>query len=382
MRTLHPDDEQALDFKFDPQTYADERDFLVAEKLGIDIAAPRALGSEFERDLSVPMPAPRDENERAIATANTPLPDEESFGIGWWTGHSLGTRRRILIGDYLVETAHAVADNLIEARLHFSAFRAHVAKGGSGYKPETGLRYLDDRQIQLHVAGMLRAVASTSDCLGALAVGVLGLSSEGQRNEARRYKILFADFGTLEKWERSALPRIAAGPARNLQENGVAAVREAFSTPQGWFQWARQYRNTFVHRGRRQQSWHQDIGLRLPSNPECSEMHSQIAFGAYPGCLAESAETTLRGVLERTQSAVSSACGALLAAWRERRAEPNLIQQPEEQWPDLTPNSASGFDGFAPRELAHTPAARVSPSQLRRMLSAAIPWRKNWDSFT
>lgn len=387
MRTLHSDDERALDFKFDPNDYADERDLLVAQKLGVDIAGPRALAGEIERDMSVPEPspdAPRDERGHIVATANTPLPDESSFGIGWWSGYTMGTRRRVLVGDYLLETAHAVADNLIEARLHWSAVRAHLLEGGSGMRPETGLRYLDDRQTQLHVAGMLRAVASTSDCLGALAVGVLGLSSEaGGRGEARAYKILFADYGTLERWERNALPRIAGGRARDFQRDAVAAVRAAFqSEPPGWFQWARQYRNTFMHRGRRQQSWHQDIGLRLPRSPECSEMHSLILSGTYPGCLDESAEVTLRGVFVRTESAVTSACGTLLAAWRQRRAEPTLIQQPIEHWPDIGPERSSGFDGFAPRELPHTPTAVVSPSQVHRMLSGAIPWRSRWDSFT
>lgn len=374
--TLHSDDIKALDFNFDKNEFADDRDHRVAQALGVDIHGPRALATVILED----MPGPGNDHVSKDPSGKW-VADETRFGIRWWTGYSLGTKRRILIGDYLHEVAHTLGVNLLEARLHFSAARDALEHAGS-MRPTTGTAYLHDQYCSLHVGGMLRAVGSAADCVATATIGVLGLHSAGVKR-VPAFDLTFSHFGTLEKWESRVLPTLTDSEATRLQRSTVKEVRDAFEgkEAEGWFDWARSYRNTFVHRGRRHHHWHDGLGMRLPSQPDRSEAQA-LVLSKYPEALCEPCEVTLEGVLSNVQSAVTRVCAALVSAWRTRMATPALIEQPIEHWRDPTPAPTGKFLGFGPREIEHRDTAVVSNATLQRMANCAAPWKSLWDTFS
>jgi hypothetical protein len=99
--------------------------------------------------------------------------DDTKFGIGWWAPHP-GTARRILISDYLTQSAQGIAVNLIEARLHLleaeHAMDEHAKPARyAGFRRQSGVTRpntpasqcaadeLPGYPAQIHVVGLFRA---------------------------------------------------------------------------------------------------------------------------------------------------------------------------------------------------------------------------------
>lgn len=368
--SLADQDQERLDFAFRDTETADDRHERVCAALGLDFTAVRALAREILGDLRGPM------ESTLVGPDGAPAVSEGAYGIWWWTGYSaLATQRRICIGDYLHEVTHAIEINLLEARLHLSALRKALTAAGT-MRPARGMDYFHGSLAQIHVAGMLRAVVSAADCLAAVGVGVLGLPLDIKR----------ADLGRVVRWRRERAPRLAPGPAAAFLCLGIDNLTSALegASPPGWLAWATTYRNTFVHRGRRHQHWHPGVGLRLPVEPDHSELEALLG-GHYPGCLREPCEVTLAGIMVRIERAISVGSFALLLAWRTRRDDPTLVVQPREQWPNPPRvGSGPGFDGFDPRDLPAVDAAVASPTTLHRYRAAAVDARVRhlWRTFS
>jgi hypothetical protein len=64
--------------------------------------------------------------------------------------------------------------------------------------------------------------------------------------------------------------------------------------------------------------------------------------------LDEPAMVTLSGVLDATVRLVEVAGNALITFWERRRSGDLQLDQPIEQWPELEPEPARSFRGFAP----------------------------------
>jgi hypothetical protein len=366
---LHADDVRALSFAFDPNDDAEDREHKISDALGLDLIPIRALAGAMVADLRYP-------DHTALPPGPEPVDvDESSFGIAWWHGYrALGTARRLLVGDYLIEVVDAIETNLLEARLHLSSMRAALT---ADVDPRLAppLEYLTSSIAQLHMAGMLRAVLSAVDCVGAATIGVLGL----------RVRLKRSDFGDLPAWlERHA--RFPALRGRELQIHTAREVVAAFEqrAPAGWLRWATAARNTFVHRGRRHNLWHPQLGLRLPAEPERSGLEAFLS-SLFPESLHESCEETLAGIMPNANAAIIAACTALCVAWGARRQEPGLIEQPREQWPDDPPiDAGASFAGFAPKDAAHTPVMVINPRSAKRWAAVAADRRLKhlWRTFT
>lgn len=104
---------------------------------------------------------------------------------GGFAGGELGAARRILISDHLCSCAVGVELSLIEAGLHFLGYADCVGKDDdfscvrlvSGY-PEIRLPRRDcsvddlrHRLVELHAAGVFRALAGTLECVAAVIAG-------------------------------------------------------------------------------------------------------------------------------------------------------------------------------------------------------------------
>jgi hypothetical protein len=81
--------------------------------------------------------------------------------------------------------------------------------------------------------------------------------------------------------------------------------------------------------------------MHLVREPDKSDaegfMHSNVV-------LNEDADVTLRGIFKSCRDMEEAICERLVAIWRQRRADPSLIEQPATQW-DSTFKSCS-FTGY------------------------------------
>jgi hypothetical protein len=93
---------------------------------------------------------------------------------------------------------------------------------------------------------------------------------------------------------------------------------------------------------------------------------------------------TLPGTLRAVTSLVDAISSTLLQVWRERRAQPSLLLQPQEQWPDVAIQH-DRFAGFAPGTAPMTAdAAFGSVANVARLEAAAVgaDQRHHWLTFT
>jgi len=318
-----------------------------------------------------------DEDERIAEVLDIPVPgavrlkrailedlDEEDKGIRWWKTPDL--RRRILIGDQLVVCCSSVVGNLIEARLHLDGlvsarrefddvYRDAVSIQPSGLQlrhprraPHTDIL---PRTEEAHIAGFLRAAASALDCLGATIVGVMGLPTD----------MLKADLRAARR-----LPKSATTPAEAAQDSFRARFETLVETnnPAGWLEWTRQMRNMLVHRGRRMTVvelaprptpvllpggapyLRTRVTMRLPRDPERSEIQAMSAGGLTALVLPGDAVDCATGLLQSCRRLIEGTCDELVTVWRTRRDNPDLIPQPDEQWPSLDLPQSASFGGY------------------------------------
>jgi len=182
--------------------------------------------------------------------------DIQSHGISWW--QSFPAQERILISDYLYQCADSIEVNLVEARLHYlewldvrdrqNARLADVISrspyGELKRKYPPSIAPIDDLPNKLegmHICGFFRAIGSSLDCLAGVIVGVLGLNSS----------LRWSDIGSVEAALKKLQPQGTPGSQVQLDFRDLFESAKKTSGPEDWLAWASQYRNMFVHRGRR-----------------------------------------------------------------------------------------------------------------------------------
>ena len=332
--------------------------------------------------------------------------EQQPYGIGWWAPDP-GTSRRILIAAQLSCCLASVAGNMTEAALHWleylgasdrdSARLAHAVKMlPSGPvidlpRPRSVSEQLAPDLVRMHQAGLIRAIASSLDCLAGVIIGVAALP----------HSILKADF----KQARTVLARIddAASAGAKAQADFAARLESAIvaAGPQGWLDWTLDLRNMLVHRGRRI-----ELGQYLPITPVLLGPDGKPAPRARrvshlprdPGrsdievfidtpwkmVLHEEGTRTLQGLMNSTVLLLEAAAGHLLDLWRWRRAHPGDLRQPADQWKNGPSKQSTGFNGYAPGSLPLEPSmGMMHPITARRFHAAAVDdaARPQWTTF-
>jgi len=233
-------------------------------------------------------------------------------------------------------------------------------------------------------------VGSALDCLGAAIIGVLALPTS----------ILKADLDrAIAALGKVKTPR-ADGEKVQAAFGAVLATFVATAGPPGWLPWTMDTRNMLVHRGRRLQlsqlvprepvrlsAGGRPITLarsvrQLAQDPQLSEVEAFVSAAA--PVLTEDATTTLEGVMASTLALSEKAAASLVEIWRQRRAEPALLVQPKEQWPEGRSTASRGFSGYRAGTVPFNIDALVAhPTFVRRLQVAALEKnaRKKWDSF-
>lgn len=361
---------EELDILNQPYTQPKDRgrDRRFDSSIGADIPSANTLATEIFNDLS-----------------------KQSFGISWWT--SLPVQERILISDYLYQCVDSIETNLAEAKLHYWEFIDAREKenkrnvdviqrdpyGEVGLKMPPSEAPIDDlykRLEGLHVCGFFQAIGSSLDCLGGAIIGVLALQAP----------LRFNDISAAEK----ALNRITT--PKNAEEQIQADFRDFFETvkasvgPQDWLEWTTQYRNMYMHRGRRTTYSHilpNDAGildargllipraattLHLATYPDKSDVEAMMLG---PGILNEDAEITLDGIFRSCRDLEENICERLVSIWSERRANPTLLEQPSSQW--NKESKTCTFDGYEPNTPPNRGDAFVGhPNLLYRVYAASL----------
>jgi len=346
-----------------PYTSPKDMDLQFALALGVDTRAVERLFGEVFGDL-----------------------DETVFGIGWWAPHP-GTKRRILISHYLVDCIKSMSTNITEAALHLyeavefwekeSEFVANAFSMDREGKPHVAMprreKPEDDlarRMATMHAVGFFRAAVGALDCLAAASVGVLGLPIDIKRTDlARTRNSLQGSSETLHKDFLSELDR-------TITESGA----------QGWLSWMVDLRNMVVHRGRR---WHMNELIpaphlyrsdgkpifrttsveHLPCQPDESQVEALVSAGT--SVLTERGEDSLRGALKSSVALIDGVITRLLAVWKMRRANPSLIQQPPQQWPDRVRVASPSFEGFRPGSAPYDPKVWIANPEMERQFRTA-----------
>lgn len=318
--------------------------------------------------------------------------DTTIFGVSWWAT-LLPVHERILISDYLYQCSNGIELNLVEAKLHYLewldtrdkeneriADMAHINNAGEFVsKLPSPVKPMDDMPNnleKLQVCGFFRAIGSAFDCLGAAIVAVLGLPVNLRKadiNNARAALERLVDDGT-----RAARARMEF---RDFLEDVISKTG-----PEDWFDWTTQYRNMFVHRGRRLMMNHltgrepvlfDTRGLPIPrvtstlhlaKHPDKSDVEATILG---PTMLNEDASVTLEGLFKSSRDLLESVCEQLVSIWKERRNEPAFISQPSSQWKTVAKKCA--FKGYKP----DTPPLAMqvfiaNPNLYRRMLASSM----------
>ncbi|MDP1826628.1 MAG: hypothetical protein Q8L48_25380 [Archangium sp.] len=379
---MRAEDLQRLEQKFPANDLRrPEEQFRDALELGVPSA--RILAQEIHADLS-----------------------PEHFGIAWWREH-VPTRRRILIGDQLGLSAIAIETNLVEARLHHlealdllercgRRSGLHVAVTPQGQlhtelrRLESAADHLPGEQATLNIVGFFRAVGSALDCLGASMVGVAALPTRLLRAGMREAR---------EGLEGANGGSDGAVAQLELHEQFEALVQAA--GPTGWLEWVGNFRNMVVHRGRHLNMWmclptggrvalpdgRIQVGLeevlyltRDPSRGEIDCWRDDVEHFT----LAEDARETINGIWASTKFLVERTSALLLALWRRRRAHPDLLVQPDRQWPDVNLPAPPTFRGYRPRPPTAGDTSMVSsPAFTQRLQAAGLQGdrRARWAGF-
>jgi hypothetical protein len=317
--------------------------------------------------------------------------DQRYLGFAAWRDQAIGEQRRILISDHLLDAVGDVSTNLVEAKVHLSSFReiSHEEASKVRWRPDLGGGFapimgrspeetVRSAERGMHLAGLLRAVGSTLDCLGGAVIGLgalpVDLKKRADWNSARN-ALRKADKRTRELLDLDALVESAGPP--------------------GWSDWTLAMRNLYVHRPRPMQMsyvrpiYKASTGPRivnyLPRTPADSFVESFVRSGSYAQTLLpEDATTTMTHVTTSVVEVAAALSTRLLQLWRDRLAG-DWLEQPAMQWG--RPSATPGFDGYVkdepfPRERGI--GLMLNPVGVLRINAAALndkarrrTWR-NW----
>jgi hypothetical protein len=342
-------------------------------------------------------------NMRAVETgivASKSLADQvtDELDAGYWTHETLDVSAASDLADYVVGATQAVGSNLQTLMVHFTNysetryqqdadFRLNVSKEGKPYPSVPDSRH-DERELRLdaYERAFFVSLGSTLDTLAAAVIGFTGLGLD----------IHHADFGWLlpmspdnypskSKNERLWKGLAAAEPkAREEQLKVVRAVAAALeaSGPAGWVDWALAMRNMYVHREHRSEqillgrdkSKTLTVDRLPPLDPDMSNLQGlRSAKALMAGLnLTEDIETTMKGLVESLNAAVTGVIEVLRHLWERRKADPALITQPTSQW--RVRSSQSAFAGYAPGSAVVKKGVTLvmNPKDARRLDAAGL----------
>lgn len=344
------------------------------------------------------------EGTAILALRDDVAKDRDLVHKGLRTLASLDFRRRVLISDLIVQACDSTLTNSVDASLHALELRAALAESSRQKEYQlqptaqglpalmtptrTPLEDVRERMVEVHVAGFFRAVASTLDCLGIAAIGILGLQA----------KILRGDMGKLPQIAKhlAAVATKGAGlsPAQAWQQRHIQAVLAAIDDagPVDWAQWASDMRNMYVHRPRRfvlNQATPRAMALVHPSGFPFMQTDFVDLLPRDPGrsdidvfvdvaraellALHEHPDTTIAGILASLVKATGGVCAALGTAWADRVANPSLIEQPAAQWTAADSESRCSFTGYRPGSFpVRVHALQIPASEESRFRAAGV----------
>lgn len=350
--------------------------------------AEYANGDMAERDLEVRLQvaAPKVwDLERELLSDLDPT----NHGIGWWRPYP-DDKRRILIGDHLVQSTQSIRINLIEAGLHSLEYldsyerisqrmaRVLSVDRGLAYpKPLSPYDLLPERMLTLHVCGFFRALASALDCLAAAAIGVVAIPQS----------ILRADLSSLFRWLRGeSHPRQRRHPIHSALASELDEITGRAGPP-GWTDWILDYRNMLVHRGRRTEvnilrveshildTAGRPIPRTIPTllfakDPHLSDIQAHLLSPT--NVVREDAARLIPAALESTRYFVNEVCASLVQRWSERREGRESVPQPRQQWPTLAA-IPKPFDGYGGEKVEVSPDTMMTaPSGMDRLTAACL----------
>jgi hypothetical protein len=315
--------------------------------------------------------------------------DEQTFGISWWS--SVPVEERILIGDYFYQCGEGIEKNQIEARLHYFEWldarksiddlivdSVKTDSQGKFYQKFPPAKSASDelpyKLEAMHICGFFRAIGSSLDCLGGVIIAVLGLQASLRKND------ILSALRTLKSLKAPQ----TAGEMLQIEFRDFLESEIESSGPKDWLEWCDQYRNVFVHRGRRFTSnqTHRRGGLlydatgeeilrakatlHLAKHPDKSDAEELVKKDMV---LNEDADITFKGVFKSCRDLNEAVCERLVSIWRERRNNPSLIEQPGSQWD--TKIRACTFSGYDVNAEPLTSNLMTSHPILRHRLLAA-----------
>jgi hypothetical protein len=341
--------------------------------------------------------------------------DPVVHGIAWWSPH-LGTVRRILVSDYLIESLYGIRTNLKEARLHLWEVEDQLELESERFAEAVDRRTfprinvpvsanaLDEvpkALVELHTAGVVRALSSAIDCMAVSVVGVTGLDRPIVRTA----------------WHDTIT--FLAGRKRHAEHQALAArIMQAKQDagPAGWLEWTIATRNTLVHRSRRLSSFMLSPRVSTPllgpdgvpiirsrvdqvlnREPHWTDIEALVVEAGTPASdrlgapspvtmlLTEASLTTLSGAVESAVAFLEAVCAELRVFWERRKSAPTLIPQPASQWPNIEVQDPLGFDGYAPGTHGFHSGSGITASERvgRRMTASALfdDQRHDWATF-
>ena len=125
------------------------------------------------------------------------------------------------------------------------------------------------------------------------------------------------------------------------------------------------------------------VVTHLPCDPGLSDIEVFLEPSRTP-VLTEDVEQTLDGLLNSTKALIEGAAQCLLELWNWRRAHPDSLHQPKEQWLGGPSSEAIGFSGYAPGSFKYSPDMMTThPIILQRIRAAALDdqSRYQWATF-
>jgi hypothetical protein len=297
--------------------------------------------------------------------------DLTKFGISWWNNLTFDSKS--LIGDYLLQSVKSIDTNLTEAKLHFFELlsaREQINKkeadlivldshGNPQIHFENSTKPLDDLSYQLeelHICGFFRAIGSTLDCLATSIAGVLGIETNLRK----------VGLNTIEKFlgkSQNFVPT-RANFSVLVDFKDFYTATKSNTGPVHFIEWAIQYRNMFVHRGRRNFYYElapSEINLFGADGLPIPRVQNICYLSKYPFrteiealiktkeiLINEKCEVTLEKLFKSVKSFVDAICGKLIEIWELRKAAPTLILQPVKQWEKET--EVCDFIGYEPSD--------------------------------
>lgn len=295
------------------------------------------------------------------------IADFDADALGYAQLHAIpNDEQRAVVSDEICQSAIAIRENFLQARLHQRQLDAIAGADGVRFPARATAKdtVLRGAEVDMAITGCVRALSSVLDGLGAVAVGVLRLPFSLHR----------AAFTNISQ---AVEPKPLAKGTRKQQElwRDLNRIIDAHRNrlPKGWLDWLAGMRNLNVHRARqvhvflqrtRDQAQPQVLvmtatpeevnrqmarfDLHLRKRPDLADMQDFVTAPS-PGDLwiNERAGTTLPGILSLTNDLMEEACQYLASCWRYAGNWSTLFPPPVSAW-TLPQQPWPSFDGIAP----------------------------------